>query len=86
VKRHLAAAQTFAPRTFSLATSLDGTFTATVLDGPPGMFVSLVDATTHAVRAQPNLGVSYTICGTAAVQLVVTSPRSGAFHIAISAP
>jgi hypothetical protein len=86
VKRHLSALQTLAPQTFALATPRDGTFTATVLDGPPGMFVSLVDATTHAVLTPPNLGVTYTLCGTRSVQLVVTSPKGGAFHIALSAP
>jgi hypothetical protein len=50
------------------------------------MFVSLVDATTHAVLSPPNLGVSSTLCGTHAVQLVVTSTRAGAFHLAVSAP
>ena len=86
VKRHLSAVRTLAPRAFPLATPRDGTFTATVLDGPPGMFVSLVDATTHAVLSPPNLGVSYTLCGSRAVQLVVSSTRGGAFHIAVSAP
>jgi hypothetical protein len=86
VKRHLAAVSTFAPHAFAMTTLRDGTFTATVLDGPPGMFVSLVDATTHAVLTPPNLGVTYTLCGTRSVQLVVTSPKGGAFHIAISAP
>jgi hypothetical protein len=85
-KRHLAAAQTFAPQTYALSTPRDGTFTATVLDGPPGMFVSLVDAKTHAVLSPPNLGVSYTLCGTRSVELVVTSSKSGAFHVAVSAP
>jgi hypothetical protein len=85
-KRHLAALQTLAPQTFALATPRDGTFTVTVLDGPPGMFVSLVDAKTHAVLSPPNLGVSYTLCGTRSVDVVVTSTKGGAFHLAISAP